>query len=212
MLPYLDDSAAFPDCETALIEPDGLLCFGADLSTERLMQAYARGIFPWYTKNEPIMWWSPANRMVLFPEQLHLSRSLQKAIKKHPPTFYINRDFDTVIKHCANIPRKDRGTWIHPEMIEAYTALFLAGHAFCLEVEVNDQLAGGIYGVKVGDVFCGESMFSLQSNGSKLAMYGLCQYMLQGGIKLLDCQIHNPHLESMGAQLISRKKFLAYLT
>jgi len=211
ILPYLEESSAFPDTENALIEPDGLLCYGDDLSTQRLIKAYARGIFPWYSEGDPIMWWCPSDRMVLFPEMLHVSKSLKLAIKKHQPTYYFNRNFTTVIEQCAQVPRQDKGTWIHPEMIDAYSALFKAGHAFCLEVEINGQLVGGIYGVIVGHIFCGESMFSLKTNGSKLAMYGLCQHMQQHDIELLDCQLHNPHLESMGAQLISREKFLSYL-
>ena len=211
ILPYLEESSAFPDTENALVEPDGLLCYGGGLTYQRLIQAYALGIFPWYSEGEPIMWWCPSDRMVLFPDQLHVSKSLKKAIKKLQPQFFYNRDFSTAIKHCAAIPRKDRGTWIHPEMIAAYIDLFKAGHGFCLEVEVNGQLAGGIYGVKSGQVFCGESMFSLQANGSKLAMYGLCQHMQQHNIELLDCQLHNTHLESMGAQLLTRKEFLSYL-
>lgn len=211
ILPFLKESEPFPAHEKALTDPDGLLCFGEDLSVQRLIQAYSQGIFPWYSEGEPVMWWCPTDRMVLFPDQLHVSRSLKKHIKQSQPKFFFNRHFDTVIRHCASIPRKDRGTWIHPEMIESYTELFNAGHGFCLEVEVNGQLIGGMYGVKVGHVLCGESMFSLQINGSKLAMYGLCQYMQQHGVQLLDCQLHNPHLETMGAQLISRNAFLSYL-
>ncbi len=212
ILPFLNVSDEFPNTEKALVDPDGLLCCGGDLSTQRLIQAYSLGIFPWYSKGEPIMWWCPSDRMVLAPDQLHISRSLKSAIKKNQPEFHFNRNFTTVIEHCAQISRKDKGTWIHPEMIAAYTALFKAGHAFCLEVEINGQLAGGIYGVKVSQIFCGESMFSIQTNGSKYAMYGLCKHMISHDIKLLDCQIHNPHLESMGANLISRQKFIQTLS
>ena len=211
ILPYLDESADFPATEHALTEPDGLLCFGGDLSSQRLIQAYSRGIFPWYSEGEPIMWWCPSDRMVLKPEQLHVSKSLKKFIKRCHTEFFFNRDFRTVIQHCAAIPRKDNGTWIHAEMIAAYTQLFNAGYGFCLEVEVNGQLAGGIYGVKIGQIYCGESMFSLLTNGSKLAMYGLCQHMQKCNIQLLDCQLHNPHLQTMGAQLITRNEFLKYL-
>jgi len=211
ILPYLKESDPFPKTDTALSEPDGLLCCGGDLSPQRLIQAYSLGIFPWYSQGEPIMWWCPSDRMVLFPDQIHVSKSFKKAIKKLQPEYYFNRNFTTVIEHCAKVPRKDKGTWIHPEMIAAYIELFKAGHAFCLEAEINDQLAGGIYGVKSGSIFCGESMFSAQTNGSKFAMFGLCQYMLKHHIKLLDCQLHNPHLESMGAQLIPRDVFLRYL-
>lgn len=211
ILPYLDESADFPDTNQALIEPDGLLCCGGGLSVERLVSAYSQGIFPWYSQGEPLMWWCPSERMVLFPEQLHVSKSLKKFIKKSAPQFFFNRNFKTVIKHCASIPRKDHGTWIHAEMVNAYNKLFDAGYGFCLEVEIDGQLIGGIYGVKSGSVYCGESMFSLQTNGSKLAMLGLCQQMQKNHIKLLDCQLHNPHLASMGAGLITRNEFLDYL-
>lgn len=211
ILPCVDGAVPFPTVKQALNEPDGLLCFGGDLTTNRLIQAYSQGIFPWYSADEPILWWSPTERMVLFPEQLHVSRSLLKIIKKTQPSFYFNRNFINVIELCAHVPRQDKGTWIHPEMIDAYVAMFNAGHAFCLEVEVNNQLVGGIYGIKTKQVLCGESMFSLQTNGSKLAMYGLCQHMLEQQITLLDCQLHNPHLESMGAVLIPREKLLKHL-
>ena len=211
ILPCVDGDTAFPDPERALTDPDGLLCFGGDLSVNRLISAYQQGIFPWYSAGEPILWWSPAQRMVLPPAELHVSRSLRKALRQSEPSFYLNRDFTRVIECCARIPRKDQGTWIHPEMILAYQEMFAAGHAFCLEVEVGGQLAGGIYGIKTPRVWCGESMFSLQSNGSKYAMYGLCQHLLTTDIELLDCQLHNPHLESMGARLISRSAFASYL-
>lgn len=211
ILPCIDGDTPFPKVETALKEPDGLLCFGGDLTVQRLFDAYRNGIFPWYSAGEPILWWSPWQRMVLPPEQLHVSKSLKKALKKAQPKFYINRDFVTVIKHCATIPRADRGTWIHEEMIIAYQNLFAAGHGFCIEAEVNGQLVGGMYGVALEHLFCGESMFSLQTNGSKFAMFGLCQYMLEHDIRLLDCQIHNPHLEFMGARIIPRIDFQSYL-
>ena len=211
ILPFLDKTSSFPKTNNALIEPDGLLCCGADLSVQRLVEAYSKGIFPWYSDGEPIMWWCPSDRMVLFPNQLHVSKSLKKHIRQSTPEFFFNRNFSTVINHCAHIPRQDTGTWITDDMIAAYIDLFNAGRAFCLEVEVDGQLVGGIYGVKVAQIYCGESMFSLQSNGSKLAMYGLCQHMLQNDIKLLDCQIHNPHLETLGAGLISRNEFNNYL-
>lgn len=211
IIPYLHGQTSFPDTQQALDDPDGLLCAGGDLSVDRLVSAYRQGIFPWYSDRDPILWWSPAERMVLFPNQLHISKSFKKALRVHQPSFFFNRNFEQVIIHCAEITRKDRGTWIHPEMIAAYIELFNAGHAFCLEVEIDDKLAGGIYGVVVDDIYCGESMFSLQTNGSKYAMYGLCQQMLAQQVKLLDCQLHNPHLETMGAKLISRDEFQKFL-
>lgn len=212
IIPCLDDTHKFPECHTALDDPDGLLCFGGDLSVERLVTAYNNGIFPWYSDNDPILWWTPSERMVLFPNDLYVSKSLAKTIRQKQPQFHMNRNFEQVIQFCAHIPRKDRGTWIHPEMIAAYIELFKAGHAFCLEVEINQQLVGGIYGITLNRILCGESMFSLATNGSKLAMYGLCQYMIKHQYELLDCQLHNPHLESMGAQLIPRQQFLMYLS
>lgn len=212
ILPCIDNSASFPDVNQALSDPDGLLCYGGDLSVSRLMKAYAQGIFPWYSTGEPVLWWSPSQRMVLRPNEIHISKSLKKALRQQQPSFHFNEDFISVINHCAGISRKDRGTWIHPEMIEAYVALFAAGHAFCLEAKINDQLVGGIYGVINNSVYCGESMFSLQTNGSKFAMVGLCQHMLKNNISLLDCQLHNPHLESMGAHIISRQEFIKLLT
>ncbi len=212
ILPCLDNQSTFPGTDHALTDPDGLLCYGGDLNINRLLAAYRLGIFPWYSAGEPIMWWCPSERMVLFPQQLHVSKSLKKSIQKLNPQFYFNRNFKTVIHYCARIQRKDRGTWIHPEMITAYTELFNSGHGFCLEVEIDGILAGGIYGVMVNDILCGESMFSTLTNGSKFAMYGLCQHMLKNNIKLLDCQIHNPHLESMGARLIPRQEFKSMLS
>ena len=211
ILPCVDGDTDFPNPELALTEPDGLLCYGGDLSQQRLLAAYQRGIFPWYTAGEPILWWSPKSRMVLFPEKIHISKSLRKAMRKLAPEFYIDRDFARVINHCASVDRPDHGTWIHPEMIAAYQRLFKAGQAFCIEVEVNQQLVGGLYGVKAGKVWCGESMFSLQSNGSKMAMVGLCNHLKAEQIKLLDCQLHNHHLDSMGAELIDRHQFMQYL-
>ncbi len=211
ILPCVDGEMDFPPVESALNDPDGLLCFGGDLSVKRLKAAYHKGIFPWYSAGEPILWWSPAMRMVLNPQHLHISKSLQKSINKYQPKFFFNRNFHAVIKQCAQVPRKDQGTWIHVEMIEAYCAMYDAGLAFCLEVEINEQLAGGIYGIVANQVFCGESMFSITTNGSKYAMYGLCQHMLEHDITLLDCQLHNTHLESLGAKLIPRAKFIQYL-
>ncbi|WP_154223483.1 leucyl/phenylalanyl-tRNA--protein transferase [Marinicella rhabdoformis] len=212
MLPYLYLHEDFPPTEQALTAPDGLLCAGADLSPERLIQAYESGIFPWYNEDEPILWWSPSERMVLFTDEIHISKSFTKDIKKHKISYFLNRNFKAVIEHCAHIARKDKGTWIHPEMIDAYYELFARKRAFCLEVELNGEAAGGIYGVITDHVYCGESMYSLKTNGSKYALLGLCQHLQSIGIKLIDCQIHNPHLESMGAKLIPRKQFLNHLS
>ena len=211
MLPFLYSHENFPPIEQALDEPDGLLCAGADLSPERLIQAYESGIFPWYNEDEPILWWSPQERMVLCTDELHVSKSFAKDMKKHKVDYFLNRNFKTVIEHCAHIARKDNGTWIHPEMIKAYCELFERDRAFCLEVELDGEAAGGIYGVITKNVYCGESMYSLQTNGSKYALFGLCQHLQSVGIAILDCQIHNPHLESMGGRLIPRDDFIASL-
>ncbi len=211
ILPCVDGITDFPKTSRALADPDGLLCFGGDLSTDRLVNAYRSGIFPWYAADEPILWWSPAQRMVLKPSEFYCSKSLKKALRQHNPAYYYNRNFKAVIEYCASVPRADNGTWIHPAMITAYIDLFEAGHAFCMEAEVNGELVGGIYGVNVGSVLCGESMFSLKTNGSKYAMFGLCQHMIKNAKTLLDCQIHNPHLASIGAHLIPRQHFLEQL-
>ena len=210
-LPDLAHCHDFPAVAQALDKPDGLLCMGGDLSVSRLTQAYLQGIFPWYNENEPLLWWSPSHRMVLPTSEIHISRSLAKAIRKNRPQFFFNRHFDQVIRHCAHIVRKQPGRWIHDEMIAAYVDLFKTGHAFSIEVEVDGQLAGGLYGVKTQHMYCGESMFSTQTNGSKYAMVGLCAYLDSIGMNILDCQIYNPHLASMGAKLIPRKQFIDLL-
>jgi len=210
-LPDLAHCQDFPAVGQALDEPDGLLCMGGDLSVPRLIQAYQQGIFPWYNEDEPLLWWSPAHRMVLTSNDIHISRSLSKAIRLNQPQYFFNRNFDTVIKQCAQITRSTPGRWIHDEMIAAYIALFKAGQAFSIEVEVNGQLAGGLYGVKTDFIYSGESMFSSQTNGSKYALVGLSAYLRNIGIKLLDCQLYNPHLSSMGAHLIPRNQFIELL-
>ncbi|MCF6287638.1 MAG: leucyl/phenylalanyl-tRNA--protein transferase [Proteobacteria bacterium] len=168
-------------------------------------------MFPWFNQGDPIQWWSPSQRMVLFPDKFHLSRSLKKHIRYTQYSIHVNRDFESVIQHCS-LPRSYQPeTWITETMQKAYTKLFKQGHAFCLEIEFDGQLAGGIYGVKLAEVYCGESMFSTKSNGSKYALMALCQHMTEQNIPILDCQLYNPHLESMGAELISREQFVRYL-
>lgn len=207
VLHCLDTKPGFPPIEEALKEPDGLLCFGSDLSAQRLNSAYQQGIFPWYSENDPILWWSPSMRMVLPTQSIHIGRSLKKALKKDKPIFYLNRNFEQVITACANIKRNEAGRWIHDEMISTYIDLFRQGHAFSIEVEVNKQITGGLYGVKTEHIYCGESMFSLQPNGSKYALVGLCAHLAEVGIKWLDCQIYSSHLDYMGAFEITRQKF-----
>lgn len=211
VIPNLSQLGAFPPVDEALTEPDGLLCLGGDLSTNTLLSAYQQGIFPWYNVGEPILWWSPSERMVLYPDEVHISRSMSKSLKKHHIECFWNRNFDHVITRCAHIKRNDQGTWIHPEMVTAYQKLFDKGHAFCLEVQVDGKEAGGLYGVATDHVLCGESMYSTLPNGSKYALMFVCQWLKDNGLKLLDCQLHNPHLESMGARLIPRQKFIQTL-
>lgn len=210
-LTCLDTEPTFPPLKNALTEPDGLLCYGGDLSVQRLIKAYHQGIFPWYSEDDPILWWSPSQRMIIPTNSLHISRSLKKAIKQDNPSFYFNRNFKKIISNCAFIERKQQGRWIQDEMIAAYINMFHLGHAFCLEVEINNQLVGGMYGVITPLVYCGESMFSLKTNGSKYAMVALTEYLAGRGINWVDCQLYNPHLASMGAYEISRDEFVRYL-
>ena len=204
------DSPVFPNPNQAATDPDGLLAVGGNLQPDTLLSAYNQGIFPWYNQNDPIMWWSPSERCVIRPQHLHISRSLQKHIAKGQFTMTLDRDFPQVIRACANRENGDE-TWITSEMIEAYEHLHQLGHAHSLEVWEGDSLIGGIYGLAIGHVFCGESMFSRGTNGSKIALVYLCQHMIKKGFELLDCQLVNQHLLTMGAESIPRKSFLSIL-
>lgn len=211
-LHFLDpDSPQFPDPCTAAEEPDGLLAVGGNLEPTTIYDAYRRGIFPWFSDDDPILWWSPSVRCVIRPEQLHISKSLRKCLRQNQYHITTDTAFEQVIEACAAPRADDLGTWIIPEMIDAYSALHSLGQAHSLEVWDEDRLVGGIYGIAVGGVFCGESMFSLVPNGSKIAMAYLCHWIQSQGFELLDCQIENPHLISMGAILIPREEFLAQL-
>lgn len=202
----------FPPVENA--NPDGLLAMGGDLSVERLLDAYNHGIFPWYDSSEPILWWSPDPRMVLFPENLRVSKSMKKLLKKEAFQVTFNQDFTAVIAQCALIKRDGQnGTWITQEIKEAYLKLHHLGVVQSVEVWQNEKLVGGLYGIYLIEkkIFCGESMFAKVSNASK---YGFITYVkkLKGeGVKLIDCQIFTPHLASLGASEIPRKEFLDYL-
>jgi len=207
----MDGKEDFPPIEEALREPDGLLAFGGDLKCKTLVKAYSNGIFPWYSENEPILWWSPNPRMVLFPEKIHVSRSFKRAIKRTNYMVHFDRDFTKVINHCAKSRKDGFGTWITDEMKNAYIKLHNKGIAHCLEIDIDGMLAGGIYGVAIDNIFFGESMFSIQANGSKFALYELCQYLIENDYQVLDCQTYSDHLESMGAELISIRKFQQYL-
>lgn len=204
---WLSEKIAFPSYENAT--NNGALALGGDLSEKRLIHAYKNGIFPWFSEGEPIVWYCPAERMVLYPEELKVSKSMRQVLKKNTYLISENTAFEEVIFNCKNIERNDGlGTWITNEMEQAYLKLHNMGIAKSIEVWQGDELVGGLYGVEVGSVFCGESMFSKISNASKLAFIHLVR---KGGYKLIDCQVHNAHLESLGAREISRNQFLQLL-
>jgi leucyl/phenylalanyl-tRNA--protein transferase len=207
MIFRLDERLIFPDPELA--EPDGLLAVGGDLSAERLLLAYSEGIFPWYSDDTPILWYSPHERFVLFPAELNISSSMKRVINSRCFNVTFDTGFADVIEACSSVPRKDQdGTWITEDMKTAYIHLHQLGRAHSIEVWQGDDLVGGMYGVAVGDVFCGESMFSKVSNASKMALISLIK---SGKYKLLDCQVHTDHLESMGARMIGRKEYMTML-
>ena len=190
-----------------LAEPDGLLAIGGDLSPERLLFAYKQGIFPWY-EGEYILWWSPDPRFVLFPGELKISKSMMALLKKNAFDFSINKAFEKVIHHCKNIKRPgQRGTWITDEVEMAYIRMHELGYAVSAETWKNGMLVGGAYGLKLGKIFFGESMFSNINNASKYAFIQLVQNLKQDGVELIDCQVYTEHLESLGAKMISRKEF-----
>jgi len=199
----------FPDVELALDEPNGLIAIGGDLSTERLLSAYRQGIFPWYSEGEPVLWYSPNPRMVITKDTLHISKSLEKVLRSNRFEVRMNMHFEQVISQCKDIKRKEQdSTWIDNDMVQAYIQLHHQGYAHSIEVYENDQLAGGLYGVAIGKVFFGESMFSCASNASKVALV----YLLKNtDYQLIDCQVENPHLKSLGAFNIERSAFVQQL-
>ncbi|NOX08244.1 MAG: leucyl/phenylalanyl-tRNA--protein transferase [Gammaproteobacteria bacterium] len=207
----LDDTLCFPAVTQALQEPDGLLAFGGDLSPERLLSAYRQGIFPWYNEGEPILWWSPDPRTVLFPNQLKVSRSLGKSLRNKVIEISFNQSFNAVIQACSEPRPGQNGTWINSAMIEAYAQLHKLGHAHSVEVWQQGQLIGGLYGIHIGQVFFGESMFSRQSDASKIALVHLVRYFNQGELELIDCQVGSAHLSRLGASVIPRSRFIQYL-
>lgn len=207
----LGKELVFPPVEMASSE--GILAFGGDLQPERLILAYQSGIFPWYNEGEPIIWYSPGRRMVLFPEELKISKSMRRLIAKNKYTLSWNKAFEQVIDQCQKSPRKEQlGTWITEEMKEAYIMLHKLGFAKSVEVWDEDELIGGLYGIDLGHIFCGESMFSKVSNTSKLAFIHLVQELQKKDYKLIDCQVYNEHLDSLGAREISRKEFMGFLS
>lgn len=207
-LPLLGaDSIAFPDIETALDEPDGLLAFGGDLSSNRLLAAYSHGIFPWYSEGQPILWWSPNPRMVFSTASPHVPRRLQRWLKSCAWTIRADHAFSDVMQACAEPRHDDGGTWITDDMLMAYARLHAEGHAHSLEVYEGDALVGGIYGIAIGRMFFGESMFSRRDHASKVALLSLCRGLAANGFPLLDAQVCSNHLMTLGARAMSRADF-----
>lgn len=203
---------SFPPLDRALKEPNGLLAMGGDLTPQRLLEAYRKGIFPWFNEGEPILWWSPDPRMVLFPDELRISRSLSKELKKSDYQIRADHRFSEVMQACA-APRKGQaGTWIHHEMIAAYTTLHEMKFAHSVEMWVDDELVGGLYGIALGQIFFGESMFSRAPNASKIAFVHLVKQVQEWGFGLIDCQVKTNHLASLGAREIPRAAFAQYLS
>lgn len=213
-LPWLDprdDDQPFPPPDRALSEPDGLLAAGGSLNPSRLLRAYRQGIFPWYSPGQPILWWSPDPRLILFPEAISISRSLAKILRKGRFTVTADTDFEAVIVACAAPRGPGQGTWITPAMQRAYSRLHRLGHAHSIETWRQGELVGGLYGVAVGRVFYGESMFSRASDASKVALVALAAQLRRWGFAVIDCQMHTDHLVSMGAVAVPRAVFLRLL-
>lgn len=209
---YLNHSnPQFPN--PRLARPSLPLALGGNLLPDTLIDAYSKGIFPWYNEGQaPAMWWSPEERMVLFPQEIHVSKSMRSILRNRGWVIRFNTSFEKVINMCSSVSRKgEKGTWIHEEMINAYITLHRKGVAHSVEVWKDEKLLGGLYGVYIAGVFSGESMFSLLPNASKAALIALARICQKGGCPLIDCQIYNPHLERMGAQLIEREAFLSIL-
>ncbi len=213
----IDGDCAFPLLASALTEPNGLLAIGGDLSATRLLSAYKQGIFPWFnynplSENEPIMWWSPNPRMVLYPNELKISKSLAKTLKNNTFESRMNTSFQAVMQACSLTPRdKQNGTWISPKMIEAYCELHRLGHAICMESWLNGELVGGCYGIKIGRMFYGESMFHHVTDASKVAFVYLVDYLKTQQIGMIDCQMKTPLLASFGGREIEREEFAKQL-
>jgi leucyl/phenylalanyl-tRNA--protein transferase len=213
VLAWLRPDAPFPPLSAALAEPNGLLAAGGDLSPERLIAAYRRGIFPWFSAGQPILWWSPDPRMVLYVDEFRTSRSLAKRVRRHEFELRIDTAFRDVIDSCATMPRDgQRGTWITPEMVDAYCELHRRGIAHCVESWRDGQLCGGLYGMALGRVFFGESMFARETDASKVALVHLVALLRQLGVPLIDCQQETAHLGSFGARPIRRAVFAGHLS
>lgn len=211
MIPWIEGDAPFPPVEKALRRPNGLLCAGGDLSAERLVEAYRHGIFPWFSAGEPILWWSPDPRMVLLPEEFKISRSLRKTLRSKIFEIRTDTAFEQVMRACAAPRRTQAGTWINEEMIAAYTELHHMGHAHSVEVWVDGKLMGGLYGVSIGRMFYGESMFSRATDASKVALAHLAAQLYRWNFRMIDCQMSTPHLTSLGARELPRTEFIQRL-
>ena len=207
----LSSEHIFPSASAA--NNDGVVAIGGDLNPKRILQAYKQGIFPWFESDDYLVWWSPDPRMVLFPEKLKISKSTKKILKNDCFKVTFNQSFDEVVDCCAKVKRfGQNGTWITDGLKKAYNLLHKEGHAFSVEVWKNFELVGGLYGIDLGDIFCGESMFSKENNASKIGFIHLIKELNKNGYKLIDCQVPSAHLKSLGAEEISRKEFLNYLT
>ena len=207
----LTDALLFPSPEQASAE--GIVAVGGDLQPERVMLAYRKGIFPWFESDDFLLWWSPDPRMVLFPDQLKISKSMRTVLRKKQFEVTFNKAFNQVVEACAKVKRfGQNGTWITPGLMEVYSTLHIQGHAHSVEVWEEGSLVGGLYGIDLGTVFCGESMFSKSSNASKVALIFLVKELKKNKYELIDCQVPTQHLASMGAEPISRTKFLTFLS
>lgn len=205
-----ENNISFPPVEEA--DEEGLLLIGGKLTPANVLEAYKEGIFPWYNEDEPVLWWSPDPRFVLFPSELHISRSMQKLIKQQRFSFKTDTAFEDVISACKTTTRTGQnGTWITSDVEDVYTELFKLGYAHSAETWQNDELLGGMYGIQLGKVFFGESMFSHKSNASKFAFINFVQHLQSTGVELIDCQVYTPHVESLGARMIKRKEFTSLL-
>ncbi len=211
MIALLRDDTPFPPLEQALREPNGLLAMGGHLSPERLMDAYRRGIFPWFNEGDPVLWWSPDPRMVLFPAEFTVSRSLHKTLRRGGYEVRTDTAFEQVMRACAAPRPGQAGTWIHEGMIAAYTVLHRMGHAHSVETWVDGVLAGGLYGVAIGRMFYGESMFSRRTDASKIALSHLAKQLVRWNFGMIDCQMNTRHLASLGAREIPRNEFVLRL-
>ena len=209
MIPWLGNSESFPPLEMALRKPNGLLCAGGDLTPQRIVRAYLNGIFPWFSPGEPILWWSPDPRMVLFPSEFRIARSLRKTLRNGNYRIRLDNHFTSVIQACAGTPRKDQaGTWITPEIQAAYDKLHELGYAHSVETWIDETLVGGLYGIAIGKMFYGESMFSHATDASKIALAHLCRHLDAQCFGLIDCQMNTQHLASLGAHEIPRHEFI----